>query len=124
MDTLPTLVTHLLADLPVRADDEIVSVLVSGPGLRVERIVSTGQASPPGFYYDQPHSEWVAVLTGAADLCFADEAEARRLIAGDAVLIAPHRRHRVEWTESPTVWLAIHFGPEVAAAPSSPIDRA
>ncbi len=49
MDPLPTRVTRLLADLPLRADDEIVSVLVSDAGLRVERIVSTGQASPPGF---------------------------------------------------------------------------
>lgn len=123
MDPLPTRVTRLLVDLPLRADDEIVSVLVSDAGLRVERIVSTGQASPPGFYYDQPHAEWVAVLTGAADLRFADEAQARRLVAGDAVLIAPHRRHRVEWTESPTVWLAIHFGPQVGAADPAPSIR-
>ena len=123
MDSLPTRVTHLLADLPLRADDEIVSVLVSEPGLRVERIVSTGQASPPGFYYDQPDTEWVAILTGAADLRFADEAGARRLVAGDAVLIAPHRRHRVDWTDSPTVWLAIHFGSQVGATDPASRDR-
>ena len=35
MDPLPTCVTRLLADLPLRADDEIVSVLVSDAGLRV-----------------------------------------------------------------------------------------
>jgi cupin 2 domain-containing protein len=88
-------------------------VLVAVPGLRIERIVSCGQASPPGFHYDQPHAEWVAVLSGSADLRFADEPEPRRLVAGDTVLIDPHRRHRVEHTDSPTVWLAIHFGPQV-----------
>jgi cupin 2 domain-containing protein len=108
----PTTVINLLADLPVDSPEEIVSVLLAVPGLRVERIVSTGQASPPGFYYDQPQAEWVAVLAGSADLRFADEAEPRHLIAGDAVLIAAHRRHRVERTESPTIWLAIHFGPD------------
>ncbi len=110
---LPADIIHLLADLPSCGTDEDVSVLLTVPGLRVERIVSTGQASPPGFHYDQPHAEWVVVLAGSADLRFADEAESRRLAAGDAVLIAPHRRHRVDWTDSPTVWLAIHFGPEL-----------
>lgn len=108
----PTTVINLLADLPADSPEEIVSVLLAVPGLRVERIVSTGQASPPGFYYDQPQAEWVAVLAGSADLRFADEAEPRHLIVGDAVLIAAHRRHRVERTESPTIWLAIHFGPD------------
>lgn len=106
----PTDIINLFADLPHDTSEEQVSVLVAAPGLRVERIVSTGQASPPGFTYDQPQAEWVAVLSGSADLRFADEAEPRRLKAGDAVLIAPHRRHRVERTDSPTVWLAIHFG--------------
>ncbi|WP_342104508.1 cupin domain-containing protein [Methylobacterium sp. SI9] len=110
----PTHIIRLFADLPSSGPEELVSVLLSAPGLRVERIVSTGQASPPGFYYDQPHAEWVAVLAGSADLRFADEAQPRRLEAGDAVLIAPHRRHRVERTDSPTVWLAIHFGPDLA----------
>jgi cupin 2 domain-containing protein len=50
----------------------------------------------------------VLLLKGAAFLRFADEAERRRLLPGDFVEIAPHRRHRVEWTDrdQPTVWLA------------------
>lgn len=115
MPVSPTKIVNLLADLPADAPEEIVSVLLAVPGLRVERIVSTGQASPPGFHYDQPQTEWVAVLAGSADLRFADEAAPRHLVAGDAVLIEPHRRHRVDRTESPTVWLAVHFGPQVEA---------
>lgn len=107
--------TNLFADLEGDAPDEVVTVLHAAPGLRVERIVSTGQASPPGFHYDQPQAEWVAVLAGSAELRFADEAAPRLLTAGDTLLIEPHRRHRVERTESPTIWLAIHFGPEVGA---------
>ncbi|MCJ2091591.1 cupin domain-containing protein [Methylobacterium sp. J-072] len=91
----------------------MVTVLYAAPGLRIERIVSTGQASPPGFYDDQPQAEWVAVLAGSAELRFADEPTGRLLTAGDTVLIEPHRRHRVERTDSPTIWLAIHVGPEV-----------
>ena len=85
--------------------------LLAHPGLRIERIVSTGQASPPDFWYDQPEGEWVLLVQGEARLRFADEAEARRLVPGDFVDIAAHRRHRVEWTqaEPPTIWLAIHY---------------
>jgi cupin 2 domain-containing protein len=92
----------------------VFETLASAPGLRIERIVSTGQASPPGFFYDQPQAEWVVVLTGSAELRFADEPGPRRLGPGDYVLIAPHRRHRVDRTEAgaPTVWLAVHVGEE------------
>src|SRR5205807_9641811 len=78
-------------------------------GLRIERIVSLAQESPPGFWYDQPQAEWVLLLAGAARLRFADEDEERALGPGDWVHIAAHRRHRVAWTdpEHPTVWLAV-----------------
>jgi len=104
---------NLYDDLPVRPTAaEQISALLVQPGLRIERIVSTGQASPPGFWYDQPRHEWVAVLSGEARLRFADEHAARTLRAGDFVHIPAHCKHRVEWThpEMPTIWLAIHYG--------------
>ena len=101
---------NLYADLPAAAAAEQITELFARPGVRIERIVSTGRASPPGFWYDQAHTEWVALLAGAARLRFEDEAEARVLAPGDWLEIAPHRRHRVEWTQAdpPTVWLAVH----------------
>jgi len=92
-------------------ENEQFCELLARPGLRIERIVSNGQASPEGFWYDQPDGEWVTLLQGEALLRFADEPEARRLRAGDFVNIAPRRRHRVDWTdpEQPTIWLAIHY---------------
>ena len=109
---------NLYADLPVAAADEQFTELFAQPGVRVERIVSTGQVSPPGFWYDQPHAEWVLLLQGAARLRFEDEGTARVLQAGDCLEIAPHRRHRVEWTDphQSTVWLAVHAGPPGAGA--------
>jgi cupin 2 domain-containing protein len=85
--------------------------LLKRPGLRIERIVSNGQSSPPGFWYDQPHGEWVLVLRGEARLAFDGDAEPVILKSGEFIDIAPHRRHRVEWTHpsEPTVWLAIHY---------------
>lgn len=92
-------------------DGERFDALLAGGAFRLERIVSTGQSSPPGFWYDQEDGEWVALLSGAAELQFEDEAEPRRLAPGDWLHIAPHRRHRVSWTaqDQTTVWLAIHY---------------
>ncbi|HUC71459.1 MAG TPA: cupin [Stellaceae bacterium] len=103
---------NLLAPLPDARGAEIVDKLLSRPGVRIERIVSLGQASPLGFWYDQREAEWVLLLSGAARLRFADEAEARLLAPGDWLDIAPHRRHRIDWTDPamPTVWLAIFYG--------------
>jgi len=105
---------NLFAGLPATPQpDEIVDVLAQGPQARIERIVSTGQASPPGFWYDQPWDEWVVLLSGAAILRLDGEPEPRRLAPGDHLLIPAHRRHRVEWTspDEPTVWLAVHLQP-------------
>jgi cupin 2 domain-containing protein len=104
-------VTNIFADVPRDRREELIEALVSAPGLRIERIVSAGQASPPGFWYDQDWAEWVLVLAGSAGLEFEGEAAPRRLRPGDCVLIAAHARHRVAWTDpdQPTVWLAVHF---------------
>jgi cupin 2 domain-containing protein len=84
---------------------------VDDPCRRVGRVVSFGQASPTGFWYDQAEGEWVLLLAGAARLRFAEEDEARLLGPGDWLEIPPHRRHRVDWTDpaTPTVWLAVFY---------------
>ncbi len=117
---------NLFADLAALAaanpPEEQSREILARPGLRIERIVSMGQASPPGFWYDQTWDEWVAVLSGEARLRFEDEAEARLLAPGDHVFIPAHVRHRVDWTsvDRPTVWLAIHLKPRPAQAALSP----
>jgi len=102
---------NLLTPLPQASLAEAVEIVLSRPGIRIERIVSRGQASPPGFWYDQNEGEWVMLLSGAARLRFAEEPEARALAAGDCLDIAPHRRHRIDWTDpaTPTVWLAVFY---------------
>jgi cupin 2 domain-containing protein len=107
--------TNIFADLAAASGQEIFTELYSAAGLKIERIVSHGQASAPGFWYDQDWTEWVLVLKGAALLQFEGEAEPVRLGVGDYVTIEPHRRHRVDWTdpEQQTVWLAVHLSPAV-----------
>jgi cupin 2 domain-containing protein len=101
---------NLLAPLPPRAAAEQFDRLIDGPNLRIERIVSAGQASAPGFWYDQPDDEFVVLLAGAARLRFEVEDATLELKPGDWVEIPAHARHRVEWTQAdpPTVWLAVH----------------
>ena len=103
---------NLFAGVDANAADERFDALLTRPNLRIERIVSTGQASAPGHWYDQPQTEWVVLLSGSAVLRFEDEAEPRILRPGDWMTIAPHRRHRVEATDAqtPSVWLAVHVG--------------
>lgn len=103
---------NLFSGLPSTvAVDEQFRAILQRPGLKIERIVSTGQASPEGFWYDQPNNEWVLVLQGEARLRLADESTVRHLKCGDFLDIPAHCRHRVEWTPAGelTVWLAIHY---------------
>jgi cupin 2 domain-containing protein len=102
-------VDSLLRDLPAGAEAaERFEDLLTRPGVRIERIVSSGQSTPPGEWLDQAWDEWVLVVAGRAGLTLEGAAPAT-LTPGDHVLIPAHRRHRVDWTETPTVWLAVHF---------------
>ena len=102
---------NLLTSLVPGQDKEQIDKLVDGhPRLRVERIVSTGQTSPPGVWENQPDDEFVVLLTGAARLRFELGDITYQLKPGDWVEIPAHTRHRVEWTQPhpPTVWLAVY----------------
>ncbi len=103
--------SNLFADLPEHADEELFTTLLANPHCRIERIVSYGQASPEGFWYNQPQDEWILLLQGSAELDL--DGRIVRLKAGDHLLIPAGLRHRVSKTDfnQPTVWLAIHLEP-------------
>lgn len=102
----------LFADIPEVLENEQFLDLFSTRGIRIERIVSMGQATPASEWLDQDWSEWVALLAGAAAIQIEGEPSLRMLEPGDWLLIPAHTRHRVEWTDSrgATIWLAIHAG--------------
>ena len=101
---------NLFTGIAPRLTTEEITTLLASPGLRIERIVSHGQASPAGFWYDQPQAEWVVVLAGRAELRFEDGDTTTRMGPGDWLHIPAHRRHRVAWTDptQATIWLAVH----------------
>ncbi|MBY6188489.1 cupin domain-containing protein [Marinobacter hydrocarbonoclasticus] len=93
------------------SDPEWFDTLVSRPGVRVERILSHGQITPEGDWYDQADDEFVLLLKGAARLQIEGEVAERSLTSGDWLLLPAHCRHRVTWTDpgQPTLWLALHL---------------
>lgn len=104
---------NLFSPPPSFGPEEELAVLWERPGARVERIVSSGHSSPPGFWYDQEEDEWVSVLEGAGEVEFSDGTKTR-LGRGDALFLPAHVRHRVSFTskEPPCVWLCV-FGKTV-----------
>ena len=101
---------NLFVDVPEASENEQFLDLFAAPGLAIERIVSTGQATPASEWLEQDRTEWVALLAGAAAIQIEGEPSVRTLEPGDWLLIPAHARHRVEWTNSSgaTIWLAVH----------------
>lgn len=104
---------NIFANLPDALPDEVFETLAESGSVRIERIVSHGQATPEGEWYGQGWDEWVLLLTGNAGLLLEGEEEPRRLGPGDYLMIPAYRRHRVAWTAPAehTVWLAVHVSP-------------
>jgi cupin 2 domain-containing protein len=102
---------NFFADLPDSLADELFEPLLRRRHFKLERILSTGQATPSGQWLEQEANEWVVLLAGAAGLLFESGPETLVMRPGDYIHIEAHRRHRVEWTsaDQPTVWLALHY---------------
>ena len=107
-----TLPRNLLNQLPDAMKAEQFDPLFQKPGLLVERIVSHGQVTPEGEWYDQTWDEWILLLAGHAEIIIEGNKEPTHLIPGDSILLSARCRHRVTGTatDSQTVWLAVHYG--------------
>jgi cupin 2 domain-containing protein len=108
---MPPEILNILAGLPPALSGETFDTIVASDSVRIERIVSNGQATPEGQWCKQELDEWVLVLAGSAGLLFDGAQEPQRLVVGDCTLIPAGCRHRVAWTDTAvkTVWLAVHF---------------
>jgi cupin 2 domain-containing protein len=101
---------NIFADIPDHLKDELIEIIGESANFRMERIVSHGQRSAEGFWYDQNENEFVILLKGSAVLRFENQPEPVSMKPGDYLHIEKHVRHRVDWTdpEQETVWLAVH----------------
>jgi cupin 2 domain-containing protein len=108
---MPPEILNILAGLPPALSGEAFETIAKSDSVRIERIVSNGQATPDGEWFNQELDEWILVLAGSAGLQFDGAQEPQHLNAGDYTLIPAGCRHRVAWTDPAvsTVWLAVHF---------------
>lgn len=102
---------NIFSALPDATAGEVFTPLLERGGVRIERIVSQGQATPRDAPFVQDADEWVVVLRGAATLRI-EGADAVALLPGDHVFIPGGTRHWVTRTDpdQPTLWLAVHIG--------------
>lgn len=101
----------MFAHIPQELPEELVQTLLSAEQIRIERIVSRGQASPEGFWYDQEQAEFVLLISGSAGLRIQGHEDVLILRPEDYLNIDAHLKHRVEWTQAgcDTIWLAVHY---------------
>ncbi len=102
---------NILAKIPETIREELFETIAVSEKIKIERIVSKGHSSPPGFWYYQDRAEWVIVIKGKACLIFEEDNATLILEEGDHINIPAHTKHRVEWTqrEKETIWLAVHY---------------
>jgi len=110
-----------LSDLSL--SEELTTILAESGNVRIERIISTGQASD---WYDQRETEFVVLLQGEARIEFDDREVA--MGKGDYLIIKPHERHRVSFTPSepltmPEITMQTRRGVTVAYAPLKKRDK-
>lgn len=98
---------NLLDVSGLSSEAEQFDVLIERNGVKLERIVSFGHPTPSGRWYEQPQTEWVALLRGEATIVY-DDRPADHLQAGSTLLIEPNVKHRVEQVSDDAVWLALH----------------
>ena len=99
---------NLFSNLPDGSKTEIIEKLHEQSGILIERILSNGQTTLEGEWYDQETDEWVLVLRGSGKLLFEGNGE-QTLNQGDYLFIPRHKKHRVTFTDLNTIWLAIHI---------------
>jgi cupin 2 domain-containing protein len=98
-------------DLPKQLPPtELLETLLDNGQVLIERIVSTGQTTPEGEWYNQDRNEWLMVLQGEGELSYEDGSRIK-LITGDYLYIPAYQKHRVEYTsvEPPCIWLTLFF---------------
>jgi cupin 2 domain-containing protein len=111
MNKLPNIFS--LTHLPT-GNKELFESIFESENLHIERIVSNGQVTPEGQWYDQERHEWVVLLQGNAIVEFED-GRSVSLERGENIFINPHEKHRVTHTSTnpACIWLAIHFQKQI-----------
>ena len=92
---------------------EQMQTLLKINSIELERIVSFGQSTPQGEWYEQSWDEWVMVAKGNAIVILEDGQEFP-MKEGDYTFIKRNIRHRVSYTSDDCIWLALHLKEEIS----------
>ena len=86
--------------------EEQFDTLLKIGNVHIEKITSNGQTSDK--WFEQDRDEWVVLLEGEGRLLFENGDEAT-LLKGEHIYIPKMQKHKVIYTSSPAIWLAVHF---------------
>ncbi|MCX6231227.1 MAG: cupin domain-containing protein [Bacteroidetes bacterium] len=104
------MLNNIFENIAAASENERIEVILNDENIVIERIISYGNPTPEGYWYNQDKNEWVLLLSGEAKLEFKDK-KTINLKAGDYLMINAHQEHRVVYTskEPNCIWLAFHF---------------
>lgn len=101
---------NLLENLPLNNCEEIFETLLDKEFIKIERIISHGEVTQQGKWYNQKLDEFVLLLSGDATVQYHDGSKVA-LKQGDYLYIPAFTKHRVAYTSKSetTIWLAVFF---------------
>jgi len=97
------------SDIEFDFENEFFENLLIENSFKIERIISTGQQTPQGIWLDENTNEFVLLLDGNAEIKFYGDEHTHNLQKGDWCIIPKNTKHRVEYTDKLTYWLAVHY---------------
>ncbi len=90
-------IKNIFSGINDQSPEEIFETIIKTNQFKIERIISGGQSTAKGKWYDHDVDEWVILLKGSAGLLFESNKEVI-MKPGDYINIPAHQKHRVEWT--------------------------
>ena len=111
-------IKNIFSGIKNQPPEEIFEPIIKTNQFKIERIISSGQSTDKGKWYDQDVDEWVILLKGSAGLLFESNNEKIIMKPGDYINIPAHQKHRVEWTvaNQEAIWLAVRYRNETCEA--------
>ena len=100
---------NIFSNIKIDKDKESFLDILKHDSVRIERIVSNGQVSDEGFWYEQDENEFIILLEGSMVLEFEDKEIL--LNTGDYYNIKTKVKHRVKYTSvsETTICLAVFY---------------
>ena len=84
-------IKNIFSGIKNRSPEEMFETIIKTNQFEIERIISGGQSTDKGKWYDQDEDEWVILLRGSAGLLFESNNEEIIIKSGDYINIPATR---------------------------------